>query len=284
MASRRHLRLALPCLNDLNLLKFTITNRETIVNRGFYRAAIIAALASFGLAAPAQAEDYVQISVGADYSSGDYGTTPDTDILAIPIGFKLKQGDFFARASLPWLRVDGPAVPGDGGALPGGGATGQRSGLGDLTMAVGYSLPIGDSTYFDLTGKVKVPTASQTDGLGTGTTDFTAEGELTQLFGQTSVSVRGGRRFNGANAAFPLEDVWQAGGSVYHTSGPVTVGLDYDWREGALPIAPDRSELTGSLAYKLNESFRLQGYAFTGLSDGSPNLGGGLQLVYRIGR
>jgi hypothetical protein len=188
------------------------------------------------------------------------------------------------RASLPWLRVDGPAVPGDGGALPGSGPTASRSGFGDLSMAAGFSLPVTDTTYFDVTGKVKLPTASEAKGLGTGTTDFTAEGELIQLFGPTSVSVRGGRRFNGSNVTFPLEDVWQAGGSIYHTAGNVTVGLDYDWREGALPTAPDRSELTGSLGYKLNDSVRVQGYAFTGLSDGSPNLGGGLQLVYRIGR
>lgn len=255
------------------------------MNRTIRSSLVLTAFAAAALAAPAQAEgdNYVQFSVGADYSSGDYGTTPDTNILAVPVGFKLKQGDFFVRASLPWLRVEGPAVPGDGGAIPGAGPTTSRSGIGDLTMAAGYSLPIGDTTYFDLTGKVKLPTASETKGLGTGTTDFTAEGELTQVFGMTSVSLRGGRRFNGSTAAFPLKDVWQAGASIYHTAGDVTLGLDYDWREGALPTAPDRSELTGSIGYKLNDAFRLQGYAYTGLSNGSPNLGGGLQLVYRIG-
>lgn len=245
----------------------------------------LTALAMTTLAAPARAEgdNYVQFSLGADYSSGDYGTTPETKILAVPVGFKLKQGDFFMRASLPWLRVDGPAVPGDGGAIPGTGPTTSRSGIGDLTLAAGYSLPIGDTTYFDMTGKVKLPTASEAKGLGTGTTDFTAEGELTQVFGMTSVSLRGGRRFNGSTAAFPLNDVWQAGASIYHTAGDVTLGLDYDWREGALPSAPDRSELTGSIGFRLNDGFRLQGYVYTGLSKGSPDLGGGLQLVYRIG-
>lgn len=236
------------------------------------------------MAAPAYADDdnYVQFSVGTDYSSGDYGTTPDTKILAVPVGVKLQQGNFYLRGSLPWLRVDGPAIPGDGGALPGAGTTGSRSGIGDLSLAAGYSLPLGESTFFDVIGKVKLPTASEAKGLGTGTTDFTAEGELTQVFGKTSVSLRGGRRMNGSNAAFPLNDVWQAGGGIYHAAGPVTLGLDYDWREGALATAPDRSEVTGSIGYKLNQKVRLQGYAYTGLSDGSPNLGGGLQLLYRM--
>lgn len=236
------------------------------------------------LAAPAYADDdnYVQVSVGTDYSSGDYGTTPDTKILAVPVGVKLQQGNFYLRGSLPWLRVDGPAIPGDGGALPGAGTTGSRSGIGDLSLAAGYSLPLGESTFFDVIGKVKLPTASEAKGLGTGTTDFTAEGELTQVFGQTSISLRGGRRMNGSNAAFPLNDVWQAGGGIYHAAGKITLGLDYDWREGALLTAPDRSEVTGSIGYKLNQQVRLQGYAYTGLSDGSPNLGGGLQLLYRM--
>lgn len=245
---------------------------------------LAASCATTVLAAPAYANDdnYVQVSVGVDYSSGDYGTTPDTKILAVPVGVKLQQGNFYLRGSLPWLRVDGPAIPGDGGALPGVGTTGSRSGIGDLSLAAGYSLPLGESTFFDVIGKVKLPTASEAKGLGTGTTDFTAEGELTQVFGKTSVSLRGGRRMNGSNAAFPLNDVWQAGGGIYHATGPVTLGLDYDWREGALLTAPDRSEVTGSIGYKLNQQVRLQGYAYTGLSDGSPNLGGGLQLLYRM--
>lgn len=73
-------------------------------------------------------------------------------------------------------------------------------------------------------------------------------------------------------------------GSLYHTSGKVTLGLDYDWRGKAVPLAADRSELTGSLSYKLTDSFHVQGYGIGGLSDGSPNLGGGLQLTYRLGQ
>ena len=247
------------------------------------RHTAMAAFASLAAAAPAQADDYVQISLGADYSSGDYGSTPDTTILALPVSVKVKKGNFFVRASLPYLHVDGPAIPGDGGALPGGPST-SRGGIGDLSLAAGYSLPISETTFFDVTGKAKLPTASESKGLGTGTTDFTAEGELTQVFGSTSISLRGGRRFNGSNAAFPLNDVWQAGAGIYHTTGPVTLGLDYDWREGALAAVPDRSEITGSIGYKLSDSFRLQGYGYTGLSDGSPNLGGGLQVIYRFGQ
>lgn len=248
-------------------------------------------LLALGVAAgatPATAQDsYLQVGTGIDYSSGDYGDVVDTDMLAIPASAKLKTGDFYVTASTSYLRVEGPAnvVPGDGGVTPGGPSApvSTRKGMGDTILGAGYSFGLTDSTYFDVLGKVKLPTASEDKFLGTGTTDFTLQGELLQVFGNVSAAVRGGRRFNGSSTLFPLRDVWQAGGGVYFQNGDVTLGLDYDWREGSLATSPDRSEAMASLTYRLTPAIRLQGYGYTGFADGSPDLGGGLQVLYRIG-
>jgi hypothetical protein len=242
------------------------------------------------MAAPAAAQDssdYFQIGTGIDYSNGDYGEIDDTSMVAIPISARLQSGDFSLRASVSWLSIRGPegVIPGDGGVTPGAG-TGtvtRRSGVGDVNLAATYSLPIGDSTFFDLTGKVKLPTADEAKFLGTGTTDFTAQGELSQVLGNVTVSVRGGRRFNGSNAVYQLEDAWLAGAGFYVRSGDTTFGLDYDWREGSLPTSPNRSEATASVTHTFSPAVRLQGYGYTGFSDGSPDIGGGMQLLYRFG-
>lgn len=246
------------------------------------------ALACVALAFPAavQADDYVQLGTGIDYSSGDYGEAVDTDLLAIPFSLKVQTGNVTLRASVPYVRVEGPVgvIPGDGGVSGGGdGTTSTRSGFGDANLAATYSFGLSERTWFDVTGKVKLPTASESKALGTGTTDFTLEGEVLHSFGALAASLRGGRRFNGSNAAYPLEDVWQAGGGLYLQTGATQLGLDYDWREGSLPTSPDRSELTGSVTQKLSERFRLQGYAYTGLADGSPDIGAGAQILYRWG-
>ncbi|QPC97868.1 hypothetical protein [Qipengyuania soli] len=260
------------------------------------KAAAMAAI-PIALATPAAADDYVQFSTGIDYSSGDYGDTVDTDMLAVPFSVKVQRGNFDVKLTLPYVDVTGPegVIPGDGGVRGpgngngnGGGGTADpvvssRSGLGDAVLSATYSMPIGESTWFDTTGKVKFPTASEAKFLGTGTTDFTLQGELLHAFGPLSASVRGGRRFNGSSDVYPLEDVWQAGGGLYLASGNSTFGLDYDWREGSLATSPDRSEITGSLTQKLNDRLRLQGYAYTGLADGSPDIGAGAQVLYRIG-
>ena len=260
-------------------------------------AKLLAAAAACGsLLAPsaAMAEDWWQFSLGADYSTGDYGDEVDTEMLAVPVGAKYQNDNFSVKASVPWVRVTGPEgiVPGDGGVTPGdpnGGSdtvrTDTRSGIGDVNLTAGYSLPVGSATWFDIVGKAKLPTASKAKFLGTGTTDFTLAGELLHSFGQVSVGLTGGRRFNGSNDLFPLNDVWQAGGGVYgRASERLSLGLGYEWREGALDQSPDRSELTGSATYSINRSMLLQGYGYTGFSDGSPDAGAGLQLLFRLGR
>ena len=255
---------------------------------GSYRFAAVAAACTLAMAASsASAEDYLQVGAGVDYSSGDYGDVADTEILALPVSVKYNTGNFYVRASLPYVHVKGPGsvVPGDGGAVPGGpsGAVRSRSGIGDLSLSAGYTLPLAERTYLDLTARVKVPTASEAKGLGTGTTDITAEAALTQQLGQLSLSARGGRRFNGSSTLFPLRDVWQAGAGAYYQTGNLTLGLDYDWREGSLSTAADRSEMTGSATFKLSRQVRVQAYGYTGFTNGSPDAGGGLQLFYRFG-
>jgi hypothetical protein len=235
---------------------------------------------------PAAAEDYIQVGGGVDYSQGDYGNSEDTRILSAPISLKVKKDAFFVKASIPYLHVKGPGsvVAGDGGPVPGGtaGAVTTNDGIGDLSLSAGYTLDVTGSTYFDLIGRVKIPTASESKNLGTGTTDFTAEAAVTHQFGELSLSARGGRRFNGSSTRFPLRNVWQAGAGAYYQAGDLMLGLDYDWREASLSTASDRSEVTGSLTYKLTPAVRVQAYGYTGFTDGSPNAGGGLQLLYRF--
>lgn len=239
-------------------------------------------------ASPAQADDYVQLNTGFDYSSGDYGDVEDTDFLAIPVGVKYQADDFYVKVSTSYLDVKGPSgvIPGDGGVTPGepGGEVTSRSGFGDTWVAAGYSMMVAEGTWFDAVGKVKLPTASQEKFLGTGSTDFVAQGELLHTIGPVSLGAYGGRRFNGTSDFFDLRDVWLGGVGLYSSAGKIALGLDYDWRQGSTTTAPDISEVTASATVKLNDSLRLQGYGYTGLSDGSPDLGGGMQVLLRFGQ
>lgn len=77
-------------------------------------------------------------STGVDYSSGDYGAAEDTEILVIPFVLRAPTSNLAFTASVPYIRIDGPAgvVLGPGGEpLPGTGTgAGVREGIGDLNL------------------------------------------------------------------------------------------------------------------------------------------------------
>lgn len=212
-------------------------NKRGVTMRRFKPFLLLAALPSAAFfASPALADEYIQVGTGIDYSSGDYGDTVDTDFLAIPVNVKYQAENFYLRASTSWLDVKGPAgfTPGDGGVTtrtPRGQVI-SRNGMGDVNLTAGYSFFLGGTTYFDAVGKVKLPTASESKFLGTGSTDFTAQGEVLHSIGDVSVGAFGGRRFNGSSDLFELRDVWLGGAGVYYKKNKISLGLDYEWRQG----------------------------------------------------
>ena len=160
--------------------------------------------------------DGFSASVGADYSTGKYGSTSSTDVVFVPFQANYQTGAFTYRLTVPWIRVtgDGSIVPGGlGGSGSGSGGTigafgcaadnrsgatkpeddgpcagvttttstaasrSTQSGLGDVVAAISYNVFDGGDKGFivDLTGRVKLPTASETKGLGSGKTDYAAQ-------------------------------------------------------------------------------------------------------------
>ena len=93
-----------------------------------------------------------------------------------------------------------------GGGLNGGdvvplpGVDNRRGGLGDVSVALGYSFELGRTTWFDLSTRVKLPTASTAKRLGTGKVDVTLGGDLVQDLGNASFYAGGRYRILGKPA------------------------------------------------------------------------------------
>ena len=249
-------------------------------------------------ASAAHAEDGLSLGVGADYSSGDYGSEVTTEIFSVPVSAKYVSGNWTWKASLPWLRIDG-----DPGVLPGLGNVNRNpngrgrgnggtpapvegaapedssaSGIGDLRLSATYAFDTGGPLGVDLTGNVKVATADEDKGLGTGEHDYGLALDLyrdfdgTLLFGGVSYTMLGDSEFA------PLNDVAGANFGASWGVGGGSLGVMYDWREAASDTADDRSELTGFYSFAAGERGRLQLYAVKGLSDGSPDWGAGVSF------
>lgn len=245
-------------------------------------------LAAAGLlvAAPVCASDYVELSSAADYSVGDYGDVEKTKLLFVTGTAKLRTGAWTLRAMLPYLYVKGPAnvVPSDRDILAGlqPAAITSRHGIGDLAITAERSFRASDRLFIDIIGRIKIPTASVSKGLGTGTTSFTASAEISRLAGPYILSVRAGRRFNGSSERFRQRDVWEAAASLFRVGDRTSFGLSYEWRGKVRRTSFERSEVTAFAARKLSRQLELQAYAIIGLSNGSPDQGAGVVLVYRF--
>ncbi|HSM12294.1 MAG TPA: transporter, partial [Lysobacter sp.] len=120
-------------------------------------------------AGAAHADDGLTFGIGADYSTGDYGSDTTTEIVSVPLTAKYSAGNWSYKASVPWMRVQGDAnvVPGLG-SVPNlnprgrgrrGGVngdptvseTGSASGIGDLRLAATYSFDTDGDLGVDVT-------------------------------------------------------------------------------------------------------------------------------------
>jgi hypothetical protein len=178
---------------------------------------------------------------------------------------------------------------GSSGGLNGGdvvplpGANNRRSGLGDVSVALGYSFELGKTTWFDLSTRVKLPTASTAKRLGTGKVDVTMGGDLVQDLGNASFYAGGRYRILGKPAGSTLRNtLGLGGGASYRLPGGTIVGADYDWQQSATRDRQASSEVTGWVNFGLTRRLRMQVFASTGLNTNSTDFAGGLSLSYRL--
>jgi hypothetical protein len=184
----------------------------------------------------------------------------------------------------------GSAGSGSGTSTTGGGIQGtgipssrNRNGIGDVTVGLTYSFDFGSDFFADVTGKVKIPTASTRKRLGTGKVDITAGLDLVKNVGSASLYVGGRRRFNGSTTTRPLRDTWGYGGGVsVRASRVISLGLDYDWQQSSFRGSGPSSEITASSSFRLDSKTRFQIYGSTGFTTNSADLAGGATISRRF--
>lgn len=261
---------------------------------------------SFGSGATAagQASEGLSLSVGMDYSSGDYGHAKETDILYLPLSLTYDRFPWRAAVNLSYLRIAGPGGvigAGDGGVIVGGGGSGAggggnrkagtrnkrgiraEQGMGDVIAGLSYAL---DTLWdlpvaLDLTGKVKLATADPEKELGTGENDYLLQLDLADDYGRFSPFATLGYRVMGDPPDLDLEDVWLGSvGLEYRLNPALHGGAVFDYRQATTVGAEPMQELTVYLRWEIDSSWALNGYGVAGFSDGSPAGAVGLQFSF----
>ena len=260
--------------------------------RSGLKVCLLAAACAALLSPWAGAADW-KFSASFNYDTGDYGTGSRTDSIYIPLTLKRYYSVGELYVTVPILRqsstgqvtrVGGRPVRATGGK--GGGTASAESGVGDMIVGGSYILKKEGPKSFDLAaaGKLKLPTANETHGLGTGEIDQGAGLEFAKELNQdltlladgyyTIIGDPEGTDFNN-QLAFDI-------GFYRPLNGKLGLTVLYETRSALADGNADPRELSGTLDYKSADGNQYTGGLLLGLSDGSPDLGLSVGLSRRF--
>jgi hypothetical protein len=230
-------------------------------------------------AAASAADGQLSLRIGLERTTGDYGGTEDLTDVFVPVTLQYARERFGLRVTAPYLKLEF-ADPTIAAGSPG--RIYSESGLGDVMVGLTfYDLYRSrDGTLIiDLTGKIKLATADDARGLGSGENDYSLETDIYKRFGRTALTGTIGYKTRGDPVGIIYEDGWLFSlGGLYRFSDRTSGGLFIDHRTSAVAGSPAIQELTGSITHRLQRPWRLQVYLVHGLSDGSADLGIGTSV------
>ena len=171
------------------------------------------------------------------------------------------------------------------GGIPLGGsslAKSTQSGLGDIITAFSYNLidHVPTGIVFDITARLKIPTANASQNLGSGQVDYAVQGDLFKAISKFIFNATFGYRILGNPSGITFHNVlYGAAGVAYRLSPNSTIGTSFNIGQSTVRLQDSR-DLTLYLSHRVSDRFRLNIYGLRGFSERSPDWGGGLNLRY----
>jgi hypothetical protein len=242
-----------------------------------FRAFFSLLLPLFVLLSPggARAEEgrgYFEINSG--YKTGDFGTPTRTSLFSIGAAVGHVTPTWDASVSLPLLFLSGS---GDDQ----GGMMNMNAGAGDVVLRAGRVLVReGDAGFsIDAALAIKLPTADEKDGLGTGETDYGAFLNAHKRFDAFKLSLLSGYIKVGDPGSIDYNDLVLYGLGISRIFGNTELFASFEGRRATVPGSDDPREVTAGFFHVLSGDYALKGGAFRGLNKGGPDFGLNLGLV-----
>ena len=250
------------------------------------------------------------VSLGAEYSSGSYNSDSTTRTIYVPmiaswypderldisvevpfiyqsssqVTTSLYQNSAATSNSQTLARRGGP-----GGIITGttssasSGSSSSVSGLGDIILRAGYILFFEKSSLPQLRSSlfVKTPTASVSDGLGTGEFDFGGGFDLTKWFGELHLAGELLYNYQGKVDGFGLKNYVSYTGMIgYQMTRYIQPMLIIKGATAPSTYSDDLLEARGRLLWDITPTTTIDLFASRGLSDSSPDYCGGIAVIY----
>lgn len=240
-----------------------------------------------------EARPKFEISTGVDFEHGDFGTQSNIEKTTIPLTVSASKGRVRLSAQVPWVRVTAPAnVIAPTGPLglpilvdPSRPSTiNTRQGLGDLRVDATYDLPVPGFAARVRTG-AKLPTASVAKGLGTGKTDYSVGADVAKPLGAITPFAGVTYTMPGDPEAYELRNSFSGQvGAALRLGKSTTAQLGYAYAQSPIDTGKDDQRIFGGVNAGVGKNMSLGVYGAGGLSNGAPDVGGGVTLGLKLGR
>jgi hypothetical protein len=231
---------------------------------------IALAASALALASPAAAfaGGELRLYAGVEHTTGDYGGSEKMDDLYVPLTMIYGLPRVDLRLTLPYLEVTRAGVTEAGlGDVIAGITVYDVFRSSDGTLAVGF------------TGKVKLGTAHEAAGLGSGETDYSIQADVHKALGRSGFSTGVGYKARGDRAFYDLKNAWFAYvGGLHAFSGRAFGEIYFDYRQPSIVGNDPVQELSVSITRRTSGRWRVHGYLIKGLSDTSPDWGAGVSM------
>ncbi len=227
------------------------------------------------------AQESLSISVGHEFSQGNYGSDTPTYLHATNLQAKYLNNSWSFRASIPYLQLDGPSAVSTETTSTTTSANRNRriEGMGDTTLSASYFVTLAENEWLEMGSKLKAPTANRNSGLGTGEYDWALESFYYRNHGNLTGIIGGGYKWNGRRAQDTFQDTdYYSLGLIYSLSATTRIGIMTDSRRSLYADQPRIREATTFLHHQINRKLALQTYCYTGFTTASPDFGLGLSL------
>lgn len=251
------------------------------------------------------------ISIGTEFNSGSYNTDSTIRSLYSPLIISYYPTERFdMNIELPFVYQSSSQVittslgqtatgtvivrgNGRGGMITTGGGTtttsssssssSDVSGLGDIILRAGYIQLFESSAIPQIRTSlfVKAPTASVSDGLGTGEFDFGGGFNLYKEFGDLRLSGEALYTYQGKVSGFGLKNYLSYTGTVgYQATDSIQPMLVVKGATAPSTYSDDLLEVRGRLLWNITKTTALDLFASRGISKSSPDYGGGFAVIY----
>lgn len=262
-----------------------------------------------------------QIGMSPSYSSGNFGTNTTSEFVYVPFSVRRYFRDGDVSLVIPFVSVTSNGTATLVGGQPiqtlpgrclkkggteidtdkpecltllnaGQGVAGQaaqrvtNSGLGDIILRGRYYL-VEERDYVPLiaiTGRLKIPTASEGKGLGTGALDHGYGIEISKLIGEKWLAfLDGGYNFIGNPDGVELQNqYWYDIGAGYYFTKNLLGSVYFEEYRALVPGLVNIRDLFFAMNYKASSAWRFNGGVAVGLSNGAPDYVLSIGTSYRF--